>query len=110
MSKAVALGFLLALVVHAPARSELATVSNLADLVFWAGTGTNQAALVVAFGATPYGDGASPAAVAWGYRWNGSQTQADMLLALAGQITVSGSPPSPPSPNQMRSERSAMMP
>lgn len=98
MSKAVALGFLLALVVHAPARSELATVSNLADLVFWAGTGTNQAALVVAFGATPYGDGASPAAVAWGYRWNGSQTQADMLLALAGQITVSGSPPSPPSP------------
>lgn len=98
MSKVVAVGFLLAAVAHAPASAELATVGNLTDLVFWAGTGTNQAALVVAFGAAPYGDGASPTAVAWGYRWNGSQTQADMLLALAGHITVSGSPPSPPSP------------
>jgi len=98
MSKAGAWGFLLALVVQVSARAELASVSNLTDLLFWAGTGTNQAALVLAFDAPNYGDGASPAAVAWGYRWNGPQTQADMLLALAGQITVSGSPPSPPSP------------
>lgn len=81
-----------------PARAEFVTVNDFGNLRFWAGSGTNQAALVVYFDDPVYGDGAAPAAVAWGYRWDGPQTQADMLFALAGSITVTGSAPSPPVP------------
>jgi hypothetical protein len=98
MSKAIGIGVLLVLSVQGFARAELATVSQFSDLLFWAGSGTNQAALVLYFDVPSYGDGGSPAAIAWGYRWDGAKTQADMLFSLAGAITVSGTSPSPPTP------------
>lgn len=82
-----------------PARADFVTVNSFGNLLFWSGSGANQAALVAYFDAPVYGDGAAPAAVAWGYRWDGAKTQADMLFALAGSINViAGSPPSPPAP------------
>lgn len=98
MAHVIGLGLLLVLGACLPARAEFVTVTDFTDILFWAGSGTNQAALVLYFDAPTYGDGGSPAAIAWGYRWNGQRTQADMLLSLAGEITVSGSAPSPPSP------------
>ncbi len=46
------------------------------DIRFWAGEGTNRAAVVVDWSA----DGAAP--LAWGYRWNGDATAADALLGI----------------------------
>jgi hypothetical protein len=98
MTKTIGFGLMLVLGSYLPARAEFVTVSDFTDILFWAGSGTYQAAMVLYFDAPTYGDGGSPGAIAWGYRWNGERTQADMLLSLAGEITVSGSPPSPPSP------------
>lgn len=98
MAKTIGLGLLLVLGMSLPARADFVNVSDFTDILFWAGSGTKQAALVLYFNDPTYGDQESPAAVAWGYRWNGDQTAADMLLSLAGQITVSGSPLSPPPP------------
>ena len=98
MAKTIGLGLLVVLGTLLPARAEFVTVNDFTDILFWGGSGTNQAALVLYFNDPTYGDGGSPAAIAWGYRWDGVRTQADMLLSLAGQITVSGSAPSPPSP------------
>lgn len=98
MAKTIGLGLLLVLGMCLPARAELVTVNDFTDILFWAGSGTKQAALVLYFNDPTYGDGESPAAVAWGYRWNGNQTATDMLLSLAGQITALGSPPISPSP------------
>jgi len=68
-------------------------VNSFADIQFWAGTGTNRAALVV-----QWPDEASPASVVWGYRWNGTATAQDMMFALAGVMEggptpVAGSDP-----------------
>lgn len=52
-------------------------VSDLDDLIYW-GTGTNRAAFVVY-----WNDSKSPDALAWGYRWSGTQTVEDMLGFLA---------------------------
>jgi len=98
MAKTIGLGLLLVLGLCLPVRADFVNVNDFTDILFWTGSGTNQSALVLYFDDPTYGDGKSPAAVAWGYRWNGNQTAADMLLSLAGQITVSGSPPSPPPP------------
>jgi hypothetical protein len=98
MAKTIGFGMLLVLVSSLPVQAEFVTVDDFTEILFWAGSGTNQAALVLYFDAPSYGDGGSPAAIAWGYRWDGVRTQADMLLSLAGEITVSGSAPSPPSP------------
>ena len=49
---------------------------QLSDVHFWAGEGTNAAALVVDWSA----DGAAP--LAWGWRWNGSATVADALHGI----------------------------
>ena len=46
------------------------------DIHFWAGEGTNRAAVVVDWSA----DGAAP--LAWGFRWNGSATAADALRGI----------------------------
>ena len=71
--------------------SQLITVNSFTNIQYWAGTGTNSAALVLEFGGL-----STPASVAWGYRWNGSSTAASMLFALAGTITVTGTnAPSP---------------
>jgi hypothetical protein len=62
------------------------------DVRFWVGDGENRAALVI-----DWNDGISPESLAWGYRWDGSATGADMLEAidaadsrLAVRGTVSG--------------------
>jgi len=50
---------------------------------FWAGTGTNRAALVI-----QWNDGKSPSSLVWGYRWNGTATGIDMLRAVAGSNEI----------------------
>jgi hypothetical protein len=62
-------------------------VNSFEDIQFWTGSGTNRAAFILHFG-----DGQSPASVAWGYRWNGTNSVAAMVLALAGQTTGSNVP------------------
>mgnify|MGYP006271906293 CR=1 FL=1 len=74
------------------ARSDLVTVASFDDILFWTGSGTNEAALVLQFPTATAGGTAAPAAIAWGYRWNGSATMADMVLALSGSITIAGDP------------------
>ena len=49
------------------------------DVHFWVGEGTNRAAVVVDWSA----DGAAP--LAWGWRWNGEKSAADMLAAVVGE-------------------------
>ncbi|MBO7201837.1 MAG: T9SS type A sorting domain-containing protein [Bacteroidales bacterium] len=50
---------------------------DTSDILYWVGTGSNKAILIVSW------DEASPAqSLAWGYRWNGSITAADMLTAI----------------------------
>lgn len=70
------------------ARAELATVDDFSDILFWTGSGTNESALVLQFGA-----GETPTSIAWGYRWDDpTTTAADMVFALAGEIAGSGTP------------------
>ena len=50
---------------------------DTSDILYWVGTGSNKAILIVSW------DESSPAqSLAWGYRWNGSITAADMLTAI----------------------------
>lgn len=68
--------------------SSLITVNSFDDIQYWAGSGTNRAALVLEFGVT-----GTPASAAWGYRWNEEpSTAATMLFSLAGTITGSSAP------------------
>ena len=53
-----------------------ASVMDFDDLVIWAGTGSNEAAMVV-----DWRDGQP--ALAWGYRWDGAATGEDMFRAIA---------------------------
>ena len=70
------------------AAAQTGIVNDFNDILFWAGSGTNQAAFVLDFGtAAPQ---AAPAAVAWGYRWNGTASLADMMFALAGTLDITG--------------------
>jgi hypothetical protein len=59
--------------------SQAGPVTNINDIQNWTGTGSQKAALVF-----QWNDGQSPAALVWGYRWNGSATGYDMLTAIAG--------------------------
>lgn len=72
------------------------TVNTFDDILFWAGSGTNQSALVLQFPTTIQSGTAvqtvEPTAIAWGFRWNGPATMADMLFSLAGTIQGSGAP------------------
>lgn len=52
-----------------------ATVTSFDDIQFWAGKGTNRAALAIDW----FGDDAADTALVWGYRWNGSATGEQML-------------------------------
>ena len=52
-----------------------ADVNDFSDLVIWAGSGANEAALIV-----DWNDGRSP--LAWGYRWDGTASGEDMLRAI----------------------------
>lgn len=77
---------------HGTAGAAPVTVNAFSDILFWTGSGTNSASLVLRF-PTAVGSGtATPAAIAWGYHWNGSATFADMLFALAGSITGGPTP------------------
>ena len=58
----------------------LAHALSFDDIPFWAGEGTNATIVVVDWGR----DDAS-AVLAWGYRWNGSATAADAILAIADE-------------------------
>ena len=72
------------------AAAEAGIVDDFGDILFWSGSGTNQAGFVLDFGTTaPQG---APPAVAWGYRWNGTANLADMIFSLAGTISGSGAP------------------
>ena len=48
------------------------------DIDFWVGTGANRAAMVVDW----VEDSTEPPALAWGFRWDGTATGRDMLLAI----------------------------
>ena len=52
-----------------------AAVTSFDDIQFWAGEGTNRAALAIDW----FGDDATDTALVWGYRWNGSATGEQML-------------------------------
>lgn len=56
------------------------TTTNLtfADVQYWVGTGSNEAAFVV-----QWNDGKNPDALVWGFRWDGNATGEDMLKAIA---------------------------
>ena len=55
-----------------PETPEEATI-DFGDILYWVGTGSNEAVLAVNWPDT---------ALAWGYRWNGNATVADMLNAV----------------------------
>ncbi|MBL8060595.1 MAG: PEP-CTERM sorting domain-containing protein [Chthonomonas sp.] len=50
---------------------------NFEDIRFWAGSGTNRAAVVIDFN-----DGQTPRSYVWGYRWNGSARGEDALRTI----------------------------
>lgn len=47
------------------------------DIHLWAGSGSNQAALVI-----DWNDGISPVSLVWGYKWDGTATGKDMFDAV----------------------------
>ena len=53
-----------------------------AEITFWVGSGTNEAALVV-----DWHDGEDPDALAWGFRWDGAATAGDLIDAVAAADT-----------------------
>ena len=57
-------------------RTKTPTIST-SDIQYWIGTGSNEAILIISW------DESSPAqSLAWGYRWNGTKTAADMLTDI----------------------------
>jgi hypothetical protein len=77
------LAIALAVAVLAP---RAAQAISFADIEFWVGEGTNQAALVL-----DWKDGSfTTSAYAWGYRWEDgvSPSAQDMLYAIAGPIEI----------------------
>lgn len=78
------------LALSVPCRGAPVQVEDFTDILFWAGSGTNAAALVLQF-PTVTGTGtaaqtAEPASIAWGYRWDGADSFESMLFALTGVI------------------------
>jgi hypothetical protein len=68
---------------------------SISNIEYWAGSGTNRAALVV-----DWHDGTRPHALAWGYRWNGNATGLDLWRAvtnadpgLSGTVTQTAAGP-----------------
>ena len=49
------------------------------DIEYWVGSGSNQAAMVI-----DWNDGKDPQSLVWGYRWDGTATGEDMIMAIAG--------------------------
>lgn len=59
-------------------QNQTTTALTFADVQYWVGTGTNEAAFAV-----QWNDGKNPDALVWGFRWNGNATGEDMLKAIA---------------------------
>ena len=59
-------------------QNQTTTTLTFADVQYWVGTGTNEAAFVV-----QWNDGKNPDALVWGFRWDGNATGEDMLKAIA---------------------------
>ena len=61
---------------------------DTSDILYWVGTGSNKAILIVSW------DESSPAqSLAWGYRWNGTKTAAQMLTEIDSadsRLSISG--------------------
>jgi len=57
--------------------STTARAFTFEDIQLWAGTGSNQAALVI-----DWNDGISPESLVWGFRWDGVATGKDMFDAV----------------------------
>ena len=61
---------------------------DASDILYWVGTGSNEAILIVSW------DESSPAqSLAWGYRWNGTKTAAQMLTEIDSadsRLSISG--------------------
>ncbi len=57
------------------------------DITYWVGEGSNEAAMVI-----DWRDGKEPESLAWGYRWDGEATGADMIAAIFGNGAASGGP------------------
>lgn len=55
-----------------------AVISTTSDLLYVVGSGANLATLVIDFN-----DGSGSESFAWGYRWDGQASGADMLIAIA---------------------------
>lgn len=71
------LGFGIAALASAPLAGSAHAAFTFDDITFWAGSGANEAALVVDFN-----DGKSPASHAWGFRWDGDATVTDLFAAV----------------------------
>jgi len=52
------------------------------SIKFWAGSGSNRAAMVI-----QWNDAGTPTSLLWGYRWDGVATGIDMVQAIAGSTT-----------------------
>ncbi|MCM0666863.1 DUF5074 domain-containing protein [Flavobacterium tyrosinilyticum] len=59
-------------------KAKSANATTFADIQFWVGSGSNQAAFVV-----QWNDGKTADALVWGFKWNGTVTGEDMVKAIA---------------------------
>jgi hypothetical protein len=69
---------LLGLIFQVAGAQAQTVVGTLDDIMYWVGTGSNRAGLVI-----DWNDGTARESFAWGYRWDGSASGADMLFAIA---------------------------
>jgi hypothetical protein len=72
-----------------PGNLRAAVVTSFDEIDYWVGSGSNSAALVVA-----WNDGISPVSLAWGFHWDGIATGEQMFKAIAGatlgDVTATG--------------------
>lgn len=61
--------------------SPLSSAFDFNDIANWTGTGSNRAALAV-----QWNDGQNPVSLVWGYRYNGTKTGEDMLMAVSSSF------------------------
>lgn len=65
---------------------EIPEEPTMADIDYWVGSGSNEAALVI-----DWFDGLNPRSLVWGYRWDGEANGLDMINAIAeADIRLSG--------------------
>jgi hypothetical protein len=58
-------------------KKAVANTTTFADIQYWVGTGSNQAAFVI-----QWNDGKNSDALVWGFRWDGTATGEDMMKAI----------------------------